>query len=90
MALALSGCIAVGNIGQRAITVNQEVGSSQNQFVLLNLVRAAHDLGLPIIIVNQGKTRADTLASRKLEGQCGLILERLEAIIMGGKIGCDS
>jgi NAD-dependent SIR2 family protein deacetylase len=53
------------------------------------LVRAAHELGLPIIIVNQGKTRADTLASRKLEGQCGLILERLEAIIMESQAACD-
>ena len=52
-ALALSGCIAVGNIGQRAITVNQEVGSSQNQFVLLNLVRAAHEEPVYFVAFNQ-------------------------------------
>jgi hypothetical protein len=52
-ALALSGCIAVGNIGQRAITVNQEVGSSQNQFELLNLVRAAHEEPIYFVAFNQ-------------------------------------
>jgi len=65
------------------------VGSSLMVYSAYRLVRAAHELGLPIIIVNQGKTRADTLASRKLEGQCGLILERLEAIIMGSQAACD-
>ena len=65
------------------------VGSSLMVYSAYRLVRAAHELGLPIIIVNQGKTRADTLASRKLEGQCGLILERLEAIIMESQAACD-
>jgi NAD-dependent SIR2 family protein deacetylase len=64
------------------------VGSSLMVYSAYRLVRTAYDLGLPIIIVNQGKTRADTLASSKLEWQCGLILERLEAIMMG-KVGCD-
>jgi len=52
-ALALSGCIAVGNIDRRAITVDQEVGSSQNQFVLLNLVRAAREEPVYFIAFNQ-------------------------------------
>jgi NAD-dependent SIR2 family protein deacetylase len=65
------------------------VGSSLMVYSAYRLVRAAHDLGLPIMIINRGKTRADTLASSKLEGQCGLILERLEAIMMGSKAACD-
>jgi hypothetical protein len=52
-ALALSGCIAVGDVGRRAMTVNQEVGSSQNQFVLLNLVRAAHEEPVYFVAFNQ-------------------------------------
>jgi hypothetical protein len=52
-ALALSGCIAVGDVGKRAMTVNQEVGSSQNQFVLLNLVRAAHEEPVYFVAFNQ-------------------------------------
>lgn len=52
-ALALSGCISVGNIDKRAVTVNEEVGSSQNQFVLLNLVRAAHEEPVYFIAFNQ-------------------------------------
>jgi NAD-dependent SIR2 family protein deacetylase len=63
------------------------VGSSLMAYSAYRLIRAAHDLGLPIVIINQGKTRADTLASSKVEGQCGLILEGLEAIMMGGKVG---
>ncbi|MFI4980358.1 MAG: hypothetical protein ACHQIO_08415 [Nevskiales bacterium] len=52
-ALVLSGCIAVGNIDRRAVTVNQEVGSSQNQFVLLNLVRAAREEPVYFVAFNQ-------------------------------------
>jgi hypothetical protein len=43
VALGLSGCIAVGAIDRRAITVNDQVGMSQNQFVLLNLARASRE-----------------------------------------------
>ena len=64
------------------------VGSSLMVYSAYRLVRAAHELGWPIIIVNQGKTRADGLASNKVEGQCGLILERLEAIMMGSNAAC--
>jgi NAD-dependent SIR2 family protein deacetylase len=66
------------------------VGSSLMVYSAYRLVCAAHELGLPIIIVNQGKTRADALASSKLEGQCGLILERLEAMMMGEEAGCET
>ena len=52
-ALALSGCIAVGDVGRRAITINQEVGSTQNQFVLLNLVRASHEEPVYFVAFNQ-------------------------------------
>jgi NAD-dependent SIR2 family protein deacetylase len=65
------------------------VGSSLMVYSGYRLVRSAHDLGLPIMIINQGKTRADALVSSRLEGQCGLILERLEAIMIGSKLGCE-
>jgi hypothetical protein len=42
-ALALSGCIATGAIDKRAIVINQDVGTSQNEFVLLNLARASRE-----------------------------------------------
>ncbi|HVN01429.1 MAG TPA: hypothetical protein VMT68_14570 [Caulobacteraceae bacterium] len=52
-ALLLSGCIAVGTIDRRAITVNQEVGSTQNQFVLLNLARASREEPVYFVAFNQ-------------------------------------
>ena len=41
-------------------------------------MRLAHDLGLPIAIVNRGSTRGDELAALKVEGDVGAVL--LDAI----------
>jgi hypothetical protein len=37
-------------------------------------VRQAHDLGLPIAIVNRGLTRGDDFAELKVEGDVGTLL----------------
>ena len=57
------------------------VGSSLMAYSAYRLVRTAHERGLPIAIINRGRTRADALAAIKLDGQSGLILEGLEAIM---------
>jgi len=41
-------------------------------------VQQAHDAGLPIAIVNRGKTRGDELAKLKVEGDVGTVL--MEAV----------
>lgn len=50
------------------------VGSSLMVFSGLRFVRRAAAARKPIVIVNQGVTRADALASAKLEGPCGPLL----------------
>ena len=37
-------------------------------------VRQAHEAGLPIAIVNRGRTRGDDLADLKVEGDVGALL----------------
>ena len=37
-------------------------------------VRQAHEAGLPIAIVNRGRTRGDDLADLKVEGDVGSLL----------------
>ena len=44
-------------------------------------VRQAHDAGLPIAIVNRGRTRGDDLADLKVEGDVGSLLT--EALAAG-------
>jgi hypothetical protein len=39
----LGGCIAVGDVDRRATTINEEVGTTQNRALLLNLVRASNE-----------------------------------------------
>lgn len=50
------------------------VGSSLMVFSGYRFVRMAHELGLPIAIVNRGKTRADELAGLKIERDVGAAL----------------
>ena len=47
------------------------VGSSLMVFSGFRFVRAAARLGRPIAVVNRGHTRADAMASVKLEGDAG-------------------
>jgi hypothetical protein len=51
--LLLAGCITVGQIDRRAITVDQQVGSTQNQFVLVNLARASREEPVYFVAFNQ-------------------------------------
>jgi NAD-dependent SIR2 family protein deacetylase len=51
------------------------VGSSLMVFSGLRFVRQAVEIGKPVAIVNKGKTRADELATLKIEGDCGDVLD---------------
>ena len=51
--LLLAGCITVGQIDRRAVTVDQQVGSTQNQFVLVNLARASREEPVYFVAFNQ-------------------------------------
>ena len=53
------------------------VGSSLMAFSGLRFVRAAHQAGKPVIIVNRGVTRGDDLASLKIEADVGLSMRAL-------------
>ena len=50
------------------------VGSSLMVFSGFRFARQAKALGKPIAIVNRGKTRADDLAARRFDGDCGRLL----------------
>ncbi|TKR34235.1 NAD-dependent protein deacetylase [Luteimonas gilva] len=50
------------------------VGSSLMVYSGYRFVRAAHEAGLPIAIVNRGRTRADDLASLKIDAEAGTAL----------------
>jgi NAD-dependent SIR2 family protein deacetylase len=49
-------------------------GSSLMVYSGFRFVRQAHDAGLPIAIVNRGRTRGDELATLKVEGDVGTVL----------------
>ncbi len=49
-------------------------GSSLMVYSGFRFVRQAREAGLPIAIVNRGRTRADDLASLKIEGDVGAVL----------------
>jgi NAD-dependent SIR2 family protein deacetylase len=51
------------------------VGSSLMVFSGYRFARRAAELGKPVVVLNQGLTRADALAALKLEGECGALLE---------------
>ena len=50
------------------------VGSSLMVYSGYRFVRAAHEAGLPIAIVNRGRTRADDLATLKIDAEAGATL----------------
>lgn len=47
------------------------VGSSLMVYSGFRFVRMAHERGLPVAILNRGVTRADALATLRLDGDCG-------------------
>ncbi|HTV21289.1 MAG TPA: NAD-dependent protein deacetylase [Polyangiaceae bacterium] len=51
------------------------VGSSLMVFSGYRFARRAADLGKPIVVLNQGLTRADGLATLKVQGECSALLE---------------
>lgn len=51
------------------------VGSSLMVFSGYRFARRAAELGKPVVVLNHGVTRADALATLKLEGECGALLE---------------
>ena len=56
------------------------VGSSVQVFSAFRLVKAMADAGKPIALVNLGPTRADSLATLKVEARASEVLSRLEAM----------
>lgn len=56
------------------------LGSSLTTFSSYRIVVQANHAGKPIAILNIGKTRADDLASVKVEGRCGDVLSRIYAM----------
>ena len=50
------------------------VGSSLMVYSGYRFVRSAHESGLPIAIVNRGRTRADDLATLKIDAEAGATL----------------
>jgi NAD-dependent SIR2 family protein deacetylase len=50
------------------------VGSSLMVFSGFRFARQASEAGKPIAIINQGRTRADDLATLKIESDCGIVL----------------
>ena len=51
-------------------------GSSLMVYSGFRFVGQAHDAGLPIAIVNRGRTRGDELATLKIEGDVGMVLTK--------------
>ena len=66
------------------------VGSSLMVFSGYRFVRAAVRLGRPIAVVNRGQTRADTVASVKLEGESGRSLSEVDDLLAPGTGGFPS
>jgi NAD-dependent SIR2 family protein deacetylase len=56
-------------------------GSSLMVYSGFRVVRQAHDAGLPIAIVNRGRTRGDDLADLKVESDVGTVLMDVVAAI---------
>ncbi len=56
-------------------------GSSLMVFSGYRFARAAAERGLPLALVNLGRTRADGEAALKVEGRCGEVLPRLTELL---------
>ncbi len=51
------------------------VGTSLMVYSGFRFVRMAHERGLPVALLNRGRTRADDLGGLKLDADCGAVLE---------------
>jgi NAD-dependent SIR2 family protein deacetylase len=61
-------------------------GSSLMVYSGFRFVRLAHDAGLPIAIVNRGRTRGDDLAALKIEGDVGAALTGALGAVASGAV----
>jgi NAD-dependent SIR2 family protein deacetylase len=57
------------------------VGSSLMVFSGYRFARRAAELGKPVVVINTGVTRADAIASLKLQGECGALLSAAVAAL---------
>ncbi len=62
-------------------------GSSLTVFSGRRFVRRAHDLGLPIVVVNRGPSRGDPYADVRIEGGCSTVLTELAASLIPVTVG---
>ena len=60
------------------------VGSSLMVYSGFRFVRRANELGLPVAVINRGKTRADDLIQMKVEADCSATLEALVSASVTG------
>ena len=58
------------------------VGSSLIVYSGYRFVEQAHRLGKPVIAINRGVTRADSLLALKIEEDCATVLAQLAAVKM--------
>jgi NAD-dependent SIR2 family protein deacetylase len=57
------------------------VGSSLVVMSGYRLVRQAHQLGKPIVVINRGRTRADDLIRFKIEDDCSEVIQRMCSLL---------
>ena len=62
-------------------------GSSLMVFSGFRFARRASETGIPIVIVNQGRTRADELATLKLDADCAHVLPAAIDTVLGSGSG---
>ena len=60
-------------------------GSSLQVYSGFRFCRLAAEIGRPIAILNSGSTRADPLASLKLDAACGPLLTHAVAMLTAGE-----
>jgi len=58
------------------------IGSSLMVYSGFRFCRRAHEQNKPIVIVNNGLTRGDEIASAKFEGECGELIENLAELLL--------
>jgi NAD-dependent SIR2 family protein deacetylase len=61
-------------------------GSSLTVLSGFRFVRHAHKLGMPVVIVNRGRTRGDDLATHKVDTGCAELLTALADAALGAEI----
>ena len=76
------GTVPVGRVNAVKSAIHQAdalmvIGSSLMVFSGFRFCRLAKELNKPVIILNQGRTRADDIADLKISGDCTLVLPDL-------------